>query len=410
MLRAEKELEQQKPTANTPFKIAAFNNAINVIAGASTPVRSWDDEVLETRGIGHGIKKRINQYFLAQGADTTASAVERLRFMQQRALAELLELPGIGPAKAEMLVGASCTGSEDLFQSWGLLELLPSNVQLGLKYLGYLDSPASRAQVEEALKLIHGNLSPKYEVIPVGAYRRGLAESPTITFVVLHPDHVHVPVPTAPNPFAAAERDWSIDDPVVSAKNRAKKKKAGVSKKEKKSSLLHAELVPLLQQRQVLCESISEAPNSWTGVVRLPSATTDDPGVARRNWAKSLQIAPGEYRRIAFHFVPQRSRSAGLLKYTGDSGLEELLQVQARALDMHLNEYGLWKWKYTDPAAQVPVDRALAEPDLVSPEGFWSLVNAFSEECLFRELNFAYVDPTKRNFNFLNKKRRTGGR
>jgi DNA polymerase beta len=141
--------------------------------------------------------------------------------------------------------------------------------------------------------------------------RRGLTELSSIEVMVLHPDHVHIPVPAVPPPVW--EDEFNLDDDLPASALTPKRKRnknasslsgssGPLTKKDRESILLHSEVVPILQQRGVLCEKLSETRHSWTGVVRLPSASSPGAGQSgsSRMRAPELHLQPGDYRRITF--------------------------------------------------------------------------------------------------------------
>lgn len=76
---------------------------------------------------------------------------------------------------------------------------------------------------------------------------------------------------------------------------------------------------------------------------------------------------------------------------TGDAQFNRDLRLHAFKQGLHLNEYGLWRWNSTSP---VDSDQDLAT-------GYWELMRAETEEDILREIGFDYVDPTRRNFEYL---------
>ena len=86
------------------------------------------------------------------------------------------------------------------------------------------------------------------------------------------------------------------------------------------------------------------------------------------------------------------------MQLTGDIEFNRDIRVKAISMNMHLNEFGLWRWSNGlngkhDPEAD--------EPD----KKFWELVKAETEEEILNELGMAYIEPEKRNFsNVIGKK------
>ncbi|KAH6911580.1 hypothetical protein BKA70DRAFT_1423309 [Coprinopsis sp. MPI-PUGE-AT-0042] len=430
LLRREK-LEEERAQSPNSFKINAFHKAIEVIAHLPKPIQSGDDHILETKGIGIGIKNRINEYFVRHDLEVAQTSDDREDALKRRAVIELQRVPGIGAVKAKALAQAGCMSLLDLVSKQEYLDKLSTLQITGLKYMGHLAHAATREHVEQVIRLCENNLSSRYEFIPVGEYRRGLTECSSIEIMVLHPDHVHIPVPTAPPPLWEDEFDLDIDPPALPKKKRNTKASSSatssgaLTKKDRESIILHREVIPVLQQRGVLCEKLSETRQTWTGVVRLPSAPSSGtvPSGSSRMRASELHLQPGDYRRITVHLVPQKSRAAGLLQFTGDDGLLRDLKTSAEKLGRHLDEFGVWKWIRRTPVASpseapslevTPSPTSELSEDTSSPpppppppptfsggSGYWSLVKTETEEDIFEELGHPFVEPAKRNFDFI---------
>lgn len=92
-----------------------------------------------------------------------------------------------------------------------------------------------------------------------------------------------------------------------------------------------------------------------------------------------------------------KSRGAALLSLTGDSEFIRDLRLRANKMGMHLNEFGLWRWRSNTPSEGSSVD---ADHDI----GFWELIKAETEEEIMDHLGMSYIDPVKRNFSYVARK------
>lgn len=108
-----------------------------------------------------------------------------------------------------------------------------------------------------------------------------------------------------------------------------------------------------------------------------------------------------------------------MLSLTGDAHLNRHLRLKAIKMGMHLNEFGLWKWVPNTPphaeeqkakADSVAVEEPEADAEIAEeteegkrPSGFWQLTQARTEEEIFEELGFDFIEPNRRNFAFLSK-------
>ena len=89
-----------------------------------------------------------------------------------------------------------------------------------------------------------------------------------------------------------------------------------------------------------------------------------------------------------YSLAPWSSRGAALLQLTGDIEFNRDIRAKAIGMDMHLNEFGLWRWS----------NGLNGKRDPKADTKFWELVKAETEEEILNELGMGYVEPVKRNF------------
>ncbi|KAJ7256795.1 hypothetical protein B0H12DRAFT_483942 [Mycena haematopus] len=372
MLKSNKDEEALRPNKN-PYKIRAFTDAIRVIEKLDQPLRSAS-EAKTLKGVGPGIHRRIQEFFETPGhapKDIDPKALQQLK-QDRVAQTELEQISGIGPVKARQLVGAGCRTVEQLRTTPHFLDMLSNIQRIGVTYFQHIEARVPRVEAEAVAQCIRDVLSPKYEVIIGGSYRRGAPDSSDIDLIILHPDHVHVPFPT-------------IFPSHVKALPGTRKKQNGT----RPPSFLHDDIVPILQSRGIIAATLSSGDLRWQGIVLLPdpdSAIKDDQLAEHKRRATAIENGHGVYHRADINLVAQKSRGAALLSLTGDTDFIRDLRVRASKVGMHLNESGLWRWNDNRE-----------EPH----EGFWELVRAETEEEVLRELGMEYVEPTKRNFSSL---------
>ena len=106
--------------------------------------------------------------------------------------------------------------------------------------------------------------------------------------------------------------------------------------------------------------------------------------------------------------VPWKSRGAALLALTGDIEFNKAIRVKAGNLGMHLNEFGLWRWRWSTESVGASGVLNLNENDSGEldaedsiEKGSWELIGADTEEDILAELDMDWVEPTKRNFSFV---------
>ncbi|KAF7298791.1 DNA polymerase [Mycena indigotica] len=371
MLRADKDEETQNPDKN-PFKVRAFTSAINVISELDYPIQSAD-EVKSLKGVGPGILRRIREFLgetepaRKSGLSTKVDerAVQAVK-KAQLARSELEQIPGIGVAKAKVLVEAGCTTIKQLQTTPRFLALLTKQQQIGVQYFRKL-SRVSRSEAETVVQFIRDAVPPKYEVILGGSYRRGSQDSSDIDLIILHPDHVHVPFPQTAQKRGA---------PPKSAR-----------------PLLKTNFLPPLTDRGLLAATLSAGDLKWQGIVRIPEAVTSnsDRSMQWQRRLAAIKAGEGSYRRLDINMVAQKSRGAALLAFTGDTEFNRQLRLRASKAGLHLNEFGLWRWNRNGDN----IDTIESEPG--NGNGFWELVRSDTEEEVLSELGMSYLPPEERN-------------
>ena len=125
--------------------------------------------------------------------------------------------------------------------------------------------------------------------------------------MLLHPNHVHVPMPAEPF-HDIVESSSSTTDSTSKRKRRHVIKKseraATLTKAARSASLLHSDVLPKLQSGGVVFDAILETPNTWTGVVRIPgSESVDRESNTSPVKPSAFDILPGQYRRVVFQCV-----------------------------------------------------------------------------------------------------------
>lgn len=108
------------------------------------------------------------------------------------------------------------------------------------------------------------------------------------------------------------------------------------------------------------------------------------------------------YFLINVSLIPQKSRATALLALTGDGEFNRDIRSRASQLGMLLNLHGLWKW-YPNGQVTAESQELAAIEEEHSVMGFWGLLKVSTEEAIFAELGLDYIDPHKRNFEFIMK-------
>ncbi|PPR00469.1 hypothetical protein CVT24_004530 [Panaeolus cyanescens] len=384
LLQRCKDEEESKPDANS-FRIVAYVKAMQAVSRVTQPIQAGK-EVLELRGIGPGIMNRIDDYLYAS-RNESKSTIKLDEVVKSRSIAELAKLPKIGMGTAKKLVEAGCVTVAQINDPT-FSALLSPKQRIAVRFVGHLNQPVSRSEAACVLAFCQSSLETNHELHLVGEYRRNVTEIPDIQLMIMHPDFVHIPLPSDPSPFHVSETPSPIKSP---PKKRTRK---SLFSDEKTRNYLHDDIIPLLQQRGLLVDTLSKSDSKWEGIVRLPGP--EESWGTRLQRISGIENLEGQFRRMTIHLVPQKSRGAALLSLTGDSAFLKDISQKAKQLGMLLNQYGLWKWTFSDPLAV-----SMEDFDESTSKGYWSLLNSSSEEDIFDELGIPFVEPERRNFNYL---------
>jgi len=113
--------------------------------------------------------------------------------------------------------------------------------------------------------------------------RRGSPTSSDISILLLHPNHVHVPVPSIAPPQVAAKKS-----------TRAKYVRLG----DKALSPLHNDAVPVLEQHGLLAANLSLGLRKWQGIVRVPEKDGKGQWLNWRERLRAIEDGTGTFRRL----------------------------------------------------------------------------------------------------------------
>lgn len=178
-----KELQDKQP-----FKARAYAKVISELKALQGPVQTVDN-VKGIPGIGEKIHAKIVE-ILESGELLAAKVVREER--QFNILDELLGIHGIGPTKARELVSKHKIKSiDDLRERARDDPKILNDVQrLGLKYYDDISKRIPRKEMQEHERVALGiikSVSPEFEAMVVGSYRRQLADSGDIDVILKLP-------------------------------------------------------------------------------------------------------------------------------------------------------------------------------------------------------------------------------
>ncbi|KAG8824049.1 hypothetical protein FRC19_002672 [Serendipita sp. 401] len=348
--------EHYKESEHSPFKLKAFGTAMNVIANLPFKIQSLED-VEKMKGIGAGIKRRIEQHLLTE-AEVGKTPMTSRNIENKKELLQAVQLfqtvSGIGPARARKFAEQGFRTLEDIVNDTKTFEGLPQGVKTAFIYANRLSERVQREDIEKLSAKISKVLTG-FEVYVTGSYRRGAPSSSDVDVLLFHPDYTQTP---------------QAGQHTMSAKEQ---------KKAREESPLLQIAVPALLKAKVLVEPLTSGPAKWQGIAKLETGE--------------------KLCRIDLNLMPTASRGAALVGYTGDAEFNRYLRGKANRVMMRLNDFGLWKR---------PPGWEASEITSTKDDNEWELVATEKEEDVFRALGETWVDPTKRNFMNLALKRRKG--
>ncbi len=88
-----------------------------------------------------------------------------------------------------------------------------------------------------------------------------------------------------------------------------------------------------------------------------------------------------------------------MLALTGDVEFNRDIRTRAHQFGMHLNEYGLWRWR----------DNGHSSDSGDPIGGYWELDKAEAEEEILEALGMEWVEPERRNFVSILGRKSLGG-
>ncbi|KAF8333392.1 hypothetical protein F5887DRAFT_679795 [Amanita rubescens] len=395
MLKKERNAYSEQPGANG-YKIRAFSNAIKVIEGLDKPIYS-STETLKLKGIGRKIANRIRSFLEIHATDHPPQYMDDT--LRAIARAQFLQIPGLGRLKVDKLLDQGCTGIADL-RSRKFRYLVTPTQRIHAKYFEHVEKPATREDAEIVVKFMQQNLPSNFDIVLAGDCRRGLPSFPHIDIVLSHSKHVQIPVP-----------EVSPDSASPSPKLRSLKL-TYIRLQDKESHPLHGYPVSVLTNRGLICDTLSSGDRIWRGIVRIPELVSkhgldgEEPLVWRDRHERldDIDAVKGTFRRVNIVLTPQKSRPVTLFMMTGDQEFVKYVRARASNLGLHLDEFGLWKWRSVESAESMEEQHTPAATEGQDPEntgGYWELLKVSTEKDIFSLLDMEYVEPHRRNFGYL---------
>ncbi|KAG5341085.1 hypothetical protein C0989_011677 [Termitomyces sp. Mn162] len=339
-------------------------------------------------------------------------------------LEELTSIQGLSHRRVPQLILAGCRSKSDLLRP-KYFNMLPAIVQQNVRFASHLEKPVPRQQTETVVDFVR-EIFPKYEVIPVGSYRRDASTSTCVRLLILR-DILYVPHPPAP-PAGYLQ-------PLLAETLQA----PGLLR----DAHLHTTIIPLLKETGVVLAPRLFRYWGWQGILRVPKRGQGGEGwetVQER--VNGMATGEGEFVSGKVAMLPAKSRGAALLYHTGTQSFIRLIEHKATALGLYFDHTGLWKW-HPDPSEEILGISAGPESDFEKEggrpkkkregkkeqegksipkkkrgkrtledeklevlekgkraEGFWQLLPSADEESIFEQLGMEYIGPEKRGIEF----------
>lgn len=182
-------MRRQDVAEKRHFQAVAYAKAITQLRTIEGDIHSVED-VKGRPGIGEKIQKKIQEILDTGRLAAAEKAKESPRFAAYEAL---LQVYGIGPAKAKALIEAKIDSIATLRNEFAKNpNLLTSAQAIGLKHYEALLERIPRAEMREHEAAIFSELDKQFEAVIVGSYRRGAITSGDIDVLLTLPDSMPV--------------------------------------------------------------------------------------------------------------------------------------------------------------------------------------------------------------------------
>jgi DNA polymerase/3'-5' exonuclease PolX len=181
--------EQRSKDKVAPFKVKAYENAINAVLSYDKPITSFED-VDKLEKIGKKIRLKMYEIVLT-GDLEEAKSLKTLTKIRE----ELMSIYGVGSVKADDLIENYAV--EDITDLVRLLqensEILTTAQTLGLIYREDLLQRIPRqeiTEIERILKDFFNKNAPEFRLVITGSYRRGLSNSGDIDVLITYTSNI----------------------------------------------------------------------------------------------------------------------------------------------------------------------------------------------------------------------------
>ncbi|KAG6849279.1 hypothetical protein H0H93_009799 [Arthromyces matolae] len=277
--------------------------------------------------IGKSVKERI-QDFLPKSIDSELGlSPER----KKQLIKDLCVHEGLSRGRAEKLIKAGLQNKDEITHP-KYMNMLPVGLQSNIQYAAHLRRPITRTQVETIADCIRASLPSKYEVIPIGSYRRGAKNPSCVRILIISSDYKSVMDPSRPPKgyFQPLRKDKKLIMP-------------------KRDMPLHKHVVPVLEERGLAVSARTGDGYTWNGIMRVPERKEGGQWESLEARHQAIEMNEGEYVLARIVMVPTRSRGAAVLYHTGSKGFGRLIKHKAKTQGLYFSPLGLWRW-HPDPS------------------------------------------------------------
>jgi len=275
-----------------PFKARAYQKVIKGIKDLNKPIHTFED-VAGVTGIGEKLEHKIKEII---ETGVLASAEKVLKERNVGGIKEILEVYGIGPAKARELVKDGFDSVKKLQEA--VIEtpdILNEKQTIGLKYVDDLNTRIPRKEMESHEKLIKKlvkSVDKRLQMTIVGSYRRELADSGDIDVLITMPNDV-----------------------------------------KKEAPKLFKKLIEVASEKEYLIETLANGAKKCMGIVRLSGSKK-------------------KARRIDLLLTPENEYGFAVLYFTGSDKFNVALRKHALTRGISLSEHG---FKVVEGDKTIPV-------------------------------------------------------
>ncbi|KAI9840016.1 MAG: hypothetical protein M1819_000208 [Sarea resinae] len=267
---------------NDKWRIYAYRKAIAVLRKETVNITT-KEEALSLPSVGERLASKIEEIVLTnrlRRLDNVAVDTE------DSILQCFLNIYGVGLSQASKWVSQGFRTLTDLQEKADL----STSQKIGIAHYDDFLARIPRSEVEAHGTLVHNlcqSIDPELQVIVMGSYRRGAADSGDIDLIITKPD----------------------------------------ARVQVVREVMLSRVIPTLFDR---------------GFLKAGLATTHNASGTKWHGASALPGSP-VWRRIDFLFVPWDELGAALIYFTGNDLFNRSIRLLARKKGMRLNQRGLWQ-------------------------------------------------------------------